>query len=401
MSAVVPGSVVVANPAFTQWTGNPYENDVVRATVSAIARNAAKMHTQHIRGHGGEARPVEGSRWAYLMAERPNDYTDAHTFWQRVYTVLLLEGTSYVYIDRAFKGAPPEGLYFLSPQHVTLVKAPNGELGLRVAKRGGREYLVPYEDVFHLRRDLYGNDYTGEPIDVALASSLAVLKATSDGTVNAVKQSAALRGLLKFSAMMKPEDIKTNRDQFVQDYLGIDNYGGIAATDSKAEFTELKSEPISINSRLIESAREAVYRLFGVNADFVGGNYDEKTWAAIYESVIEPMLLSTSLESTAKAFTEKERGYGNRLVCDATRLQFASVDTKTKVIAALAPYGALTVDQCLSMFNLPLLGGDEGARRLQTLNVVDATKANEYQVGETPPEEMNEEEEDEQETTES
>jgi hypothetical protein len=36
----------------------------------------------------------------------------------------------------------------------------------------------------------------------------------------------------------------------------------------------------------------------------------------------------------------------------------------------------------LEIFNMAPLGGEEGARRVQTLNMVNAAKADQYQLGE-------------------
>lgn len=44
------------------------------------------------------------------------------------------------------------------------------------------------------------------------------------------------------------------------------------------------------------------------------------------------------------------------------------------------PYGVISVNQALEILNLPPV--EDGDKRLQTLNVVDATKANQYQLNE-------------------
>jgi hypothetical protein len=67
-------------------------------------------------------------------------------------------------------------------------------------------------------------------------------------------------------------------------------------------------------------------------------------------------------------------------------MQHASIQTKVQMINCLAPYGALTIDQVLEVFNFPTIGGEEGSKRLQSLNMVDALKANQYQIGDEPPE---------------
>lgn len=47
------------------------------------------------------------------------------------------------------------------------------------------------------------------------------------------------------------------------------------------------------------------------------------------------------------------------------------------------PLGMLTINQGLEILNLPSI--PDGDKRLQTLNVVDAAKANQYQLGEHAP----------------
>jgi len=43
------------------------------------------------------------------------------------------------------------------------------------------------------------------------------------------------------------------------------------------------------------------------------------------------------------------------------------------------PYGLLTVNQALEILNLPAV--EDGDKRLQTLNMVSADKADQYQLG--------------------
>ena len=54
------------------------------------------------------------------------------------------------------------------------------------------------------------------------------------------QNSQLLRGLLKYNQILKPEDIKSHRNNFVKDYLNINDSSGIAALDQKADYIELK-----------------------------------------------------------------------------------------------------------------------------------------------------------------
>ncbi len=87
-----------------------------------------------------------------------------------------------------------------------------------------------------------------------------------------------------------------------------------------------------------------------------------------------------SLEFTRKLFNEREQAFGNTIIFESGRLQFSSNKTKIRLIAQLVPYGLLTINQALEILNLP--GVKDGDKRLQTLNVVDALKANQYQLKE-------------------
>ena len=106
--------------------------------------------------------------------------------------------------------------------------------------------------------------------------------------------------------------------------------------------------------------------------------YTENDFAAFYESVVEPVATQLSLEFTRKLFNDREQAFGNQIIFESGRLQFSSNATKVNLIKELLPLGILTINQALEVLNLaPIEGGD---KRLQTLNVVDAAAATDYQM---------------------
>src|SRR5690606_5513867 len=197
-------------------------------------------------------------------------------------------------------------------------------------------------------------------------TTLSVIHTTREGLAQAVKTSAFLRGILKFQGMLKPEDIRENRDRFVNEYLSVQNTGGIAATDAKAEYIELKNDPKMVDADQMKELRDTVFRYFGVNENIVMGKYTEDEWNAFYESTIEPIALQLSLEFTSKLFSDREIGHGNEIVFEANRLQYASVSTKLALVA-LVDRGIMVPNQLAEVFNLPPVpGGDKPIRRLDT-----------------------------------
>lgn len=363
-------------PTFTPFSGDAYDSDVVRSAIDAIARNGAKLQPKHIRRNDtGIVQPQ--SQLDYLLAVRPNRLMDAYTFYYKVVTQLYMRNNAFIYPEWDDRTGLLKALWPVLSSTVELLQArkdPTGELFVRFRFVTGETKTVPYSEMIHLRRFFFRSDLWGESNEKALTPTLELVKATDEGIINAIKSSAFLRGLLKFTGMLKPDDIKKQRDSFVKDYMDVSNNGGIAATDSKAEYQELKTEPKMISGPQMKVIKEKVYDYFGVNEKIIRSTYTENDWNAFYESVIEPLAIQMSLEFTSKLFTDRERGHGNEVVFEANRLQYASMTTKLNLMQ-MVDRGAMTPNEWRAALNLaPLEGGDKPIRRLDTAEVNSNTE---------------------------
>jgi phage portal protein BeeE len=123
-----------------------------------------------------------------------------------------------------------------------------------------------------------------------------------------------------------------------------------------------------------------------VSEKIVNSAYNEDEFAAFYESVIEPLALQMSLEFTRKIFTPRERGFGREIIFGGERLEFSSAKTRIELLRHLLPYGLITINEGRKLLSLPEVA--DGDKRLQSLNYVNAEKADEYQeIDETESEE--------------
>jgi len=291
-------------------------------------------------------------------------------------TALLIDNNAFAY--PVWEGATLKAVWPVIATQTEFIEDQLGRIGVRFWFSGD-SIILPYDEVIHLRRHFYKNDMAGEN-NKAINSTLEAIHTTNEGLGQAVKTSASLRGILKYQGILKEADIKANRDRFVEEYLVVQNNGGVAALDSKADYTELKSQPLMVDAAQMKELRENIYRYFGVNEKIITGSYSEQDWDAFYESTLEPLAVQMSLEFTYKLFTTNERGRGHEIVFEANRLQYVSTKTKVQMLKDLAPLGLFTINEGREIFNLaPVDGGD---KRIQTLNVVDAGKANQYQLGE-------------------
>jgi hypothetical protein len=88
--------------------------------------------------------------------------------------------------------------------------------------------------------------------------------------------------------------------------------------------------------------------------------------------------MQMSLEFTRKIYSERERAFGNEITFSAERLEFSSADTKIKLLHEAAPLGLLSLNEARRLLSLPPV--PDGERRLQSLNYVNAAKADTYQI---------------------
>lgn len=365
-------------PVFSDFGDDPYTSDVVRSAIHVIASNAAKLKPKHIRRLDKDVKHVNGNI-EKLLSVRPNEFMSAYDFIYKVVTQREQYNNAFVYIKWDLNTGQVAGFYPVDISNIEMVEAQN-ILFVKFQFPNGQKLTAPYSDFIHLRKFYNRNDMFGESNSKALLPTLDLIHTTDEGISNAVKSSAFLRGLIKFTnAMLKPEDIKKQRDAFVQDYMDVSNNGGIAALDAKAEYQELKNDPKMVDDKQMTVIEEKVFKYFNVNKNIIMSNYTEDQWNAFYENVIEPIAIQLSLEFSSKLFSDRAQGHGNEIIFEANRLQYASNTTKVSMVRDIMPLGILSKNEAREIFNLsPIEGGDE---YIQTLNVVNAAKADQYQVG--------------------
>lgn len=365
-------------PFFSPFGGSAYENDVFRSSVDAIARHGAKLHGSHIICTAGGRQPGDDTL-NYLLGARPNPYMSAYDALYKMITHYFTNNDSFGYMQRDDSGSVA-AFYPLDITGMQFVSDAADTLYCKFFFQNGKQYILPYSDILHLRRHFNHNDLLGDS-NSAILPALQLAKAQSDGIQSGIKQGASLRGILKYNQVLAADKLKEEKDNFMADYLSIPNNGGIAALDSKLDYVPLDSKPYTIDDKQLSAVQNKICAYLGISPEIVSGNYTEQQGTAFYESVIEPLAAQMGQEFTAKIFTPIEQQAGNKIIFEGNNLDYASYTTRVSVIQQTAPYGIMTIDECREALNMKPIGGDEGAKRLQTLNVVDATKANNYQLG--------------------
>lgn len=348
---------------FGSFGNNIYMSDDVRSCIRALSEHTSK------------ANPRCTDKNVYnLLSLRPNKFMNGKDFLAKTRNLLEIYNTAFIFIDRDQRGHTV-ALYPIPYQTFEAVQY-KGELFVQFqfAGTGVQRLTVPWADLAVLRKDYLMSDIAGES-NAPLLGTLEIQKTLDQGLQNAVKSTSNLRGILKSTkGMLSPEVLKQQKDNFVRDYMNIDNSGGIASLDATQEFREINIKPTTASAEEQKAYTDRVYRYFGVNEKIIKSNYTESDYDAFYESRIEPFLVALSLELTYKIFTERERSFGNEVWYESNRLQFASAKTKISMVA-LVDRGLMTPNEYRALFNMsPYDGGDEFVLRLDTSKTGDTTE---------------------------
>ena len=365
---------------FTTFKGN-FEDDItVRACVDTIARNAAKMHPKHIR-NGKDNFEVLNDNLYRILAKKPNELQNAYQFYYQVISDLELYNNSYIYIQRDEK-FKITGLYPLSFRTIKLYEY-QGNLYVQFKFGNSKERFVAYNNCIHLTRftsedGLYGGN------NVPIIKTLRIKHVLDEGIVNAIKTTSAIKGLVKTTqAMLKPEDVKKMRDQFVDDFVKNADESGIGGLDATTTFTPINIEPKTATQDQVKAFDEKILSYFGINENIIQSKYSEDEWSAFYESVLEPIGLQMSLEFSNKIFTPTESFYGNEIVFESNRLQYASNNTKINLLRYAN--NIMSINELREVFNLsPIANGESiliDQNHTQTLDNINEEGGNEEDEG--------------------
>lgn len=350
------------NATFSVFGNDLYSSSVVRSCIRPLAEFSSKATAR-----------CSDSRLERIINNRPNLYMNGRDFIYKVRTITEINNTCFIYIQRDDR-AKVTGLYPVPYSYFEAVEYKNG-LFIKFYFSGdaARTMVLPWEDLAVIRKDYNKSDLAGDS-NLAIVNMLELMQTTNEGMANAIKSTANLRGILKSTkAMLAPEAIVKQKDDFVRDYLSLENEGGIASLDATQEFTPITMAPLTATYDQMKEIRENIYRYFGVNDDIVMSNMNSDKIEAFYELKIEPFLVQLSAELTSKIFAGKALAYEqNFIVFEANKLQFASLDKKISMFKEVVLYGGMTTNEWRYGCNMaPIEGGDERIMRLDAGKVND------------------------------
>lgn len=330
------------SPTFTSFHGGVYEMDLTRVAINSFATHCSKLKPE-----------IEGSAAKHLervLQYKPNYFMDTTKFIKRLATILAVEHTAFI-VPIEDEGGNLCGYYPLRAQRCEVVEAA-GRVYLRYLFANGEHGAIEFEKVGIMTDFEYSDDLFGEENNT-LKPTMQLIHTQNEGIVNAVKNSANIRFLAKVANLLKPEDIKKERERFTEDNLSADNKSGMIIYDNKfSELKQVESKPYTPNALQMQQIQDSVCTHFNTNMDILQNKFNEEQWNAYYEGKIEPFAIQLSLVMTNMTFSQREIAHGNAVTFSANRLQYASNATKLQVSTQLFDRALLNRNGVMDIWNM-------------------------------------------------
>lgn len=355
------------------------DDELINAIGDRIATQVSKLTPQVIRKNA-DGIVVKNDRLSKLLALRPCRECNTSDWLYKIAHNAVTSGNGFAVIFYNKDFTEIEEFKPITCSSFEIFEAENTLLFRFRWAYDGKEYTVPYQFVIHLKERQTKSRFTGDNAYNDVRSSVKMLNITYDGIRNVVKNSAQLRGYLKFNNFIDDDELKDKIQEFQKAYMQAENEGGIAGIGSEWEFKELSQQPKQIPTSHLNFFKSNIREYFGISENIINGNYTEAEWNAFYESKIEPIAMRLSMEFTYKVFSDRERGFGNKIKFVADRLQYATATSRMTIAKDLFDRGAITLNRMLEIMDEPTIG-EEGEVRMVSLNYVKVTDQTLYQTG--------------------
>lgn len=205
---VTPEYKLVTNygNGFFGWNGKVYESDIIRSAIEVKATTIGKAVAKHIRSGAGDSIAVNPDVYIQFLLSDPNPLMSGQMLQEKMITQLELNNNAFAFVQNDANGMPT-AIWPIVANSVEAIQDNQGNLYLKFYMQNAQTYTFPYSQVIHLRKDFNKDEIFGESNGPTLAPLMEIVTTTDQGIVSAIKNSAAVRWLLKFNTAMRPEDI--------------------------------------------------------------------------------------------------------------------------------------------------------------------------------------------------
>ena len=368
-----------ATAIFSQFGTNIYASDVVQQCIYCIVSEMKKLKPQHVRKEGQDVVPISGNIQRIL--ENPNPLMTTSDFLEKIIWLLFLNYNAFIYPEYDNTGRLV-GLWPLNPSEVDFLQAPNNELYIQLRFLNGYTSTIPYARMIHIKyrysvNEFMGGNEQGQPDNEALLKTLTLNDTLLQGVSKALKSSFSINGVVKYNTLLDGQKTEAAIKELEQHLKN--NESGFLPLDLKGEFIPFQKQVQLVDDATLQFIDSKILRQFGVPLPILTGDYTTAQLAAFYQKTLEPLIISLGQAFTRTLFSQTELGHGNAIRFYPEELIFMDTNQKLEMVRLLGDSGALYENEKRVAFGLVPLSELSGVRQ-KSLNYVDVSIANEYQL---------------------
>lgn len=332
------------SPAWTTWKGSVYEADLIRASLDAWGRHAAKLKPNM----KGSAMPELQNR----LKVRPNQFQEWSQFLYQNATILGARNNAFIIKTRADDGTPT-GIINIVPESWELVEY-EGEPWIRFILKDNKRRAERLAEVGILTRFQYKSELFGESNE-ALRPVLDLISMQRQGITEGIKNGNSYRFYAKSDNWASDEDISEEMQRFNKFTFGNKKTAGgvLIFPNTYEDIHEMKPGGYTVDKEQQQLIKTNVFDFFCTNEDIIQNKAYGDTWLAFYEGFVEWYSIQLGEVTSGMLFTDRERvGYGNQMFFTSNRLQYMSNADKLNAVTQLGDRGLATRNELREILNL-------------------------------------------------
>ncbi len=275
------------------------------------------------------------------------------------------------------------GFYPLNPTSIEIGVDGNEAWEIKFYFQDGSHYILPYDEIIHLRwrrgknTIIGGGDDLGQPDTRELLRSIQVLDKVMQGLPKSIEASLKIKGLYHAKSIIDSDKLKETRESF-ENHL-FDSKAGIVATDLAGDFTPINVNPTKIEEGALKFLKAILRERYGISEAIISGDYNGDQHGAFYQTCIEDFIVELEQAMSSTVFDGQLQNIGHRIKCYYDRVAYLSTQNKIDIAHIATDVGNMSLNEINEMFGLPPFEG--GNRRLQSLNYVNVELVDKYQLG--------------------
>jgi HK97 family phage portal protein len=354
----------------------------VLACVRVLAETIAHLPFVLYRREGdGRVRETSHPLFA-LLHDAPNRWQTSFEFREMMMGHVLLRGNAYAQKVMDNRGRVIE-LVPLNPVKVTPKLTASGDVYYEFRKGQGATILIPADQMFHLKG--YASDGLVGVSPIAEArETIGLAMAAEEFGARTFQNDAQPGGVLEHPGKLGDEALENLRGSIQRQHGGVHNARKYMILEEGMKWTRIGMSPD--DTQYIETRKfqlEEIARIFRVPPHLIG-HLERATFSNIEHQGLEfvthtilPWLKRWEQAISQRLMTPQERKvyYSEFLVEGLLR---GDITVRYQAYAVGRQWGWLSADDVRRLENMDTLPGGQGEKYLLPLNMIDASKLDEY-----------------------